>query len=234
MKRIIALLFCLFAFSSTCHAENILTFSELNDPVSKVTWKVLQEAYKVIGIEIQSQELPPERALTESNAGRTDGETNRITGLDKKYSNLIMVPVAVNKVEGVAFTKNISIPMTGWDSLKPYKIGLRRGTKFAEQGTQGMDVTSADDNKSLFLMLNKERFEIAVTSRLAGLTQIKRLQLDGITMLNPPLATFALYHYLHKKHSSLVPAITQALQDMEEDGRIKAIRDEAIAEFLQP
>lgn len=227
MTIIIALLFSLFAITSTCHSEQILTFSLLNDPVSKVSLKVLQEAYKNIDVEIQYIDFPSERALVESNNGRIDGEVNRIQGVNQQYSNLIMIPVVVNKIEGTVFSKNVTIPIAGWESLKPYKIGLRRGTKFAEQGTQGMDVQVVKDNRSLFLMLDKGRFDIAVVDRLSGLAQIKKLHLKEVTVMGPPLATINLYHYLHKKHSALVPAITEALQKMETEGRIKTIRDQA-------
>lgn len=233
MKRIIVLLFCMLAISSTCYSEENLTFSQLNDPVSEVTWKVLQEAYRSIGIEIQPKVFPPERALFESNIGKVDGEVNRIQGLNKMYSNLIMVPVVVNKVEGSAFTKNITIPIEGWKSLKPYRLGIRNGTKFAENGTQGMDVETINDYRTLFLMLDKGRFDMVVSTRLTGGIQIKKLQLKEVSVLDPPLVTINLYHYLHKKHFAVVPAITDVLQKMEAEGRIKAIRDQAIAEVLQ-
>ena len=47
-------------------------------------------------------------------------------------TNLMMISVPVNFLDGVVFTKNHHFPVTGWESLKPYSIAIRIGTKFAE------------------------------------------------------------------------------------------------------
>ncbi len=218
---------------SPAYAQESLVFSRPDDPVAQVSVKVLGEAYHRIGIQIQTISLPAERALLSSNNGDVDGEVNRIKGIENTYSNLLMVPVPVNVLEGVVFTENVAVPVTGWNSLKPYKIGIRRGTKFAEQGTKGMNVEPVTTNRQLFLKLVMGRNDVIVTSHVEGLEQIKQLQLKTIIVLEPPLVIVNLYHYLHKKHAALIPDITKALIKMEAEGRIKAIREQAIAELLQ-
>ena len=227
-----ALLSLLVITSPVC-AQEPLVLSKPDDPIAEVSSKVLREAYQRIGIQIQMKTLPAERGLVQSNQGMIDGEVNRIQGIESTYSNLIMVPVAINTFEGVVFTKKVTFPVTGWDSLRPYNIGVRIGTKFAEQGTEGMNVESVTTNEQLLLKLYAGRNDVIVTSRIEGLGQIKRLQLKGVKVIEPPLVTEKLYHYLHKKHAAMIPGIAKVLREMAAEGRIQAIQEQAIAELLQ-
>ena len=80
--------------------------------------------------------VPAERSIQDSNRNLNgvSGEINRILAVRETYKNLIPVMVPVNRIEGVAFAKKRDISLKkGWESLRPYKIGVRIGTKFAEK-----------------------------------------------------------------------------------------------------
>jgi hypothetical protein len=53
-----------------------------------------------------------------------------------------------------------------------------------------------------------------------------RLLLPFLIFFIVPLALFPIHHYLHKKHSDLVPALTEALAAMEAEGRLEELREE--------
>jgi len=225
-------LLCLCIYPTAIYSNNTLTFSKSNDPVANISEKILQEAYAKVGIKVNTLVLPSERSLQMSNSGRTDGEINRIKGIDNTYLNLRRVPISINILEGVVFSKDLKFELKNWNSLKPYKIGIRRGTKFAEYGTKGMMVRALTNNEQLFQMLDNRRHDIVVTSRLEGLEQIQKLQLNKVLIIEPPLITLKLYHYLHKKHTHLLTRIQSVLEKMRESGRIKTIRQEAIEELI--
>jgi len=226
-------LFSLFVYTSSIYGKETLVFSKSNDPVANISEEVLKEAYERIGITITTLVLPAERSLRMSNFGTTDGEINRIDGIENTYSNLKKVAVSVNILEGIVFTKDLKIKITDWNSLKPYKIGIRRGSKFAERGTKGMRVETVTSNEQLFRMLNNGRNDIVVTTRLEGLNQINRLQLKEVFIIEPPLVTLNLYHYLHKKNLHLLPKIESVLHKMESEGRIKIIRQKIIDNLIK-
>jgi len=207
--------------------------SRSNGPVTAVSGRVVSEAYNRLGFQVNIENFPSERSIMMANNGEVDGEVSRIKGLEGTYSNLIMVPVVVNMFEVMVFTKDVNFTITGWDSLKPYNIGIKRGTKFAEKGTEGMTVQSVPTNRQLFLMLNLGRIDVAVTARTAGLFELKQLQLQGIHVLEPPLIKMKLYHYVHWKHRSVIPALTGVLQNMEAEGRIEELRQQAITELFE-
>lgn len=205
-------------------AQTELSLTSSADIESRVTQAVLKEAYKQLGISLTVTELPAERALVESNAGRSDGEVNRIEGLDAHYPNLMRVPVSVGRAEVVVFSKTAKFQVNGWDSLKPYAIGIRIGMKFVEQGSAGMNVRKTSTAESGFQDLDRGVVDVTLQLRDDGLTILHGMKLQGITMLEPPLASIRLYHYLHKKHRALVPKITEVLRKMEAKGQIEAIR----------
>ena len=43
-------------------------------------------------------------------------------------------------------------------------------------------------------------------------------------MLSPPLASFPVFHYLHKKHAALVPRLTEVLQQMQRDKTLEILQ----------
>ncbi|MCP4107581.1 MAG: hypothetical protein GY749_18900 [Desulfobacteraceae bacterium] len=145
MKMIILIITSVFAMNLPGYAQDDLVFSKPDDPVADISEKILKEAYQKIGIRISVTAFPAERALRTSNSGLSDGEVNRIKGINEQYLSLVMVPVEINILEGVVFTIDVSFPVTGWESLRPYNIGIRIGIKFAEKGTVGMDVDKVSE-----------------------------------------------------------------------------------------
>ncbi|WDP89378.1 MAG: transporter substrate-binding domain-containing protein [Desulfobacter sp.] len=205
-----------------------MELSSLKDPVSEVSERILTQAYKRIGITLKIRKFPAERALLASNAGSTDGEVNRIRGIDKKYANLIMIPTPVNYFEGVVFTKNLPFTLNGWDSLRPYRIVMRIGSKFAEKNTQDMTTIKVPTYGMAFHLLDINRADICLASRLTGLLQIKKLHLMGVKAMEQPLVKSQLYHYVHKKNKNIIPKINASLIKMHQEGLIEKIRAQYI------
>lgn len=222
----------LFAQSARAQIPQSLTLSSAIGAESRIGQEVLKEAYRRIGVQLSFKELPAERALIESNAGRSDGDLMRVEGLEATYPNLVQVPVAIVYVEGVVFAKTVKFAVSGWDSLKPYKIGTRIGLKFAENGTAGMDVTKSANMVDSLRNLEAGRVDVVVLPRIAGMEALKEGRLTDLTPLEPPVATTALYPYLHKKHLPLVPQITEVLKKMEKTGELEALRAKETAKIL--
>jgi polar amino acid transport system substrate-binding protein len=221
-------------FASSSRGQEPLNFAKPIGPSAELCLRVLTEAYQRIGITIRAADLPAERSLVESNKGSYDGEVTRVRGIENSYPNLIPVPVPLTRAEGLVFTKNIAIIVDGWESLKPYSIIIRRGLKFAEEGTRGMKVTLVNTYPECFKLVSMGRYDVTVCDRLAGYYFIRQHAYADLKVLEPALESFHLYHYLHKKNASLIPEISAALAQMQAEGRMKAIRAAYIEELLHP
>jgi len=180
---------------------------------------IVNEALGRTGFGLESVRLPAERALINANAGIDDGDLLRTAGLQKAYPNLIQVPEKVIDLEFVVFTKREAFEVTDWDSLKPYSVAIVTGWKILERNiTAAADLAKVKNVNQLFTMLSKDRVDTIVYSRWTGLGYIKQNHVQGVRILEQPLARRGMYVYLHKKHQRLVPKLAAALRAMKADG----------------
>jgi len=191
--------------------------------------RVLEEAYGRLGITVAYQIYPARRALASANLGTTDGEQRRIAGLEKAYPNLIMVPVPIAYTQLAVFTKDPHLAVEGWESLKPYSIGILQGQKHVEFKTQGMNVEPVKSTEQLFKKLESGRNKVVVSSQ-EDQCHIQRLSLTGISM--KPLERITLYHYLHKKHRELSSRLEAVLRQMEQEQVIELHYQNAVRDYL--
>ena len=135
----------------------------------------------------------------------------------------------LNRKSRLCEDKNFKL--NGWESLRPYKIGIIRGHLYAVNGTKGMDVTIVKSNDLLFKMLDKGRVDMVIAQIPDALHAISELKLQGIEGVDPIIKSMQLYHYLHKKNIDLLPEIEAAIDDMASKGRIAAIEDAYISKL---
>lgn len=225
-------LFFVLALSQAADAQDTLVLSGIEDSVNtQIGLRVLEQAYAKLGIQLIYLPLPGERALRDANAGRVDGEVFRIANVEKRYAHLIPVPTPINVLEAIAFTKDKQITISGWESLRGYKLGIQVGIKFADRGTRGMDRILVDSNEQLFKMLYHERIDVAVMAHVNGLITLRDMHQRGIQALQPPLQRYPLYHYLHQKHQALIPRLDAVLREMQATGRMTQIREQMIKQL---
>jgi len=208
---------------SPAYSSEPFKISQIADDTGTLRYfPILVEAYRRLGIEIVAVPLPAERALRVADSGFTDGETVRIEGIDALYPNLVRVPEPVVSVKVKIFTTGKTFPVTGWESLRPYSICYMHGLKLYEQGTQGMNRMAAFGQENAVRLLHDGVCEVAVLSSSAWV-MVDSLNLGPMRELEPEIATFDLYHYVHKSHEKLVPLLTDELIRMKQDGVIEAI-----------
>lgn len=193
--------------------------------------RVLEKAYSKLGLAFEFNDLPAERSLVYANDGVTDGEFVRVSGIEAKYPNLVMIPVPIVYEDVVIYTKKAEFEVQGWHSLSPYIISFIRGFKLAEAKTAGMSVVMVNTVQQAFLMLNAGRNDVVVDLRSAQYI-LKQLNVSDIKILEPSLQTIVQYHYLHKRHKALAAKLEAVLKRMEQEGEMKRIQENAFQEFL--
>ncbi|KAF0233499.1 MAG: hypothetical protein FD177_1613 [Desulfovibrionaceae bacterium] len=205
------------------HSSQPFKISQIADDTGTLHYfPILQEAYKRLGFEIVAVPLPAERALRVADSGLTDGETVRIEGLEALYPNLVRVPESVVSVTVKAFTKGKKFPVNGWESLRPYSICYMHGLKLYEQGTLGMNRMSALGLENALRLLHDGMCDVAVLSPYAWM-MVDSLNFGPMLELEPPIATYNLYHYVHRRHADLVPLLAAEFRKMKHEGVIEAI-----------
>jgi polar amino acid transport system substrate-binding protein len=207
------------------HAQTIVVSTlEDKDPVTAMAEKVMAEAYRRLGMSMEVREFPGERALQTANEGKVDGELYRKGDISDTYTHLIKIPVLVSSADFMVFTMDKNIRAHDWISLLPYRVGYKRGVKSVEvnlvKGTKAEPVSSTDQ---AFKKLETGRNDVVISPRITGLVLLSQLGIQGVTLLEPPLLSIQLFHYLHEKNRALVPQLTSTLQQMEKEGVIRNI-----------
>jgi len=198
--------------------------------------RLLIEAFRRLGREVVFRMLPAERSFQDANAGVADGDVGRIRGVEAIYPNLVIVdePVIENR-DFVAFSVHYDFPTTGWETLLPHNLGMVHGWKIFETHTEGArSATRAKNTEDLFRMLKHDRIELALSARLDGLAMARKIGLEGVRVLEPPLASLEMFLYLHKRHAELAKAAAAVLAEMKADGSFRRIRRSAIDRWLSP
>ncbi|MES9903208.1 MAG: hypothetical protein ABW168_11115 [Sedimenticola sp.] len=172
------------------------------------------------------------RALKNANEGVDAGVAMRIAGLEKKYPNLIRVPEKLIDNDFVAYSINQNITVDDWESLRPYQVGYILGWQIFERNLPSeVDGTKVVNPQQLFLLLQKERIEVALYECWQGLWRARQLGLD-IQMHDPPLASVEMYIYLHKKYAHLVDRVAEVLAGMKQDGSWDAITGRTLTPLM--
>lgn len=223
-------LITLCLFPAYLQAENVMIFSTIeNSSYATISKTIMDIAYKRLKVDISVLDLPAERAVITANSGTVDGELYRIKNIQLKYKNLIMIPVPIGKLEGIAISQNKSISMNNWEELSGHRVCFRRGVKFAEKGLSNITARVINSNKQLMTMLEQKRCDIIVIARITSIPLMNRLiESKKIELYYNILQTYPLYHYLHKKNSHLVPQLTKVLNDMQREGIIDRVRSQFI------
>jgi polar amino acid transport system substrate-binding protein len=230
----------LLCLTYSVHAQQTLEITtSMTSPLSNEDQtgfydQVIIEAFKRIEQPINISHLPTERSITNANLGVTDGEFPRISGLDSLYNNLIQVPEKIVDFEFVAFTWRTDIQLTDWNSCKPYNVAIVRGWKILEANLANVKSLIMVKNQDvLFSLLAEHRADIVVYSRFEGLEIIRKLGLQNVWVLEPPLAKREMFLYLHKKHHLLVPEIAKQLRNLKLDGTYDRILEETLESYLE-
>lgn len=203
-------------------AQRIRLSLQPDDPISTTAFSIVSEAYRRLGYNPQAVLLPAERALSSAAQGQTDADTVRAAGIEKRYPQLLPVPVVLLQVESYAFTTGRELALRSWEDLRPYRLCVRFGIKLLLEKTEGLDRVFSDSVPHTVQLLRAGRCDVAILSQMAWL-DIDAMQAGPLRQSSVPLAVTPLYHYLHQRHRALLPKLSQVLRDMQREGRIAAI-----------
>lgn len=195
--------------------------------------RVIREACKRLGIEVQIVSLSSARSLSNVEQAIDDGNFLRIQGMEKKFPHMLRVPESIIDVKFVIFSRYRELKTPAWESLKPYHVGYIRGWQIAEDKIKDVkQVTVVENRTSLFKVLDSNRIELAFAELYGGYYTIHTLGLKDLAIAQPPLATKEMFLYLNKKHEKLVPRLAATLKEMKRDGSYDAIFQQTLAPYL--
>jgi len=216
--------------------EGVFVFyTGIQSPVFEILQRRLREAFARIGkvCEVRSAGSSKRALIMANEQGDGDAYRNgRIKELSPDSTgNLLRIPEPIGNVEFTVYTKKKNLEAVDWSSLDGLDNGLRDGVKNLEQNIPGKQLRLPDTGQ-LLKMLAENRLDTVTEHSIVADFKIKQLQLQGITKLTPPLASFPGYSYIHKNHKELIPAISASLAQMKNEGLFEQIEEEVFKSLL--
>lgn len=233
---IIALLCSSLGSQSAVAREDAMVIAEIENSVDgEIARKVLKMAYGELGVPVEFRAFSADEALKQSNTGQVDAELQRIHGISEDFENLVQIPIPINVLHGSAYSIKYRLPITGWHSLRPYRIGVARGIVFSERYTRHMEVVTADGYLDLFPLLHAGEVDVVVLPRLVARHYLMESNDSTVQEMEGVLETLFLYHYVHRSRADVAERLTPILKKMLLNGESARIRSETIESMgLEP
>jgi len=238
VKIVSKIIFLMVIFTS--QSVSALTIAIPSSTPSMLRWEhILKEIYRRADIPLDFVTLPTQRALVQSSEGIIDGELVRIEKVGDLFPTLVRVPTSYGFFESRAFSRVQGIQKlvqeNGWNALRDYRVGIVRGMKFAEEidikNWENVEVVTETDQ--LFQMLELDRIDIAISTKISGLVIMKKHDLKSIHLLEPAIRRHDLFHYLHEKNKKYIPRLDEVIRAMKASGELDELEEKFTTQQLQ-
>jgi polar amino acid transport system substrate-binding protein len=141
----------------------------------------------------------------------------RSAGFEARYPNLVRVKEPIFTVSASAIVHvDSKINKLSWNDMKDYRVGYPLGYKIMDFWLKDSNAIKVSNTEFIPRMVKNGRLDIGIliTSTAKKAASANR----GIKVLEPPMETVALYHYIHFKRRRLVPKIEEVLIEMNNSG----------------
>jgi len=235
MKKHFYAFLAILLFSANCAAQDYRFVSINYLAEQEIGRIVLPQIYKNIGLDISITPYPGKRAQNEAAKG-TDyhGEIMRIFSYGNENTNTIRVPTPYYYLETMAFVKtNSPLTILNAEDLKDKKIAKVRGVKHTNNITSGLsNVYNSNTTEHILKQVETGYVDVALTNTIDGKLILKERGITGVKATGVPLATLALYHYIHIDNAHLVSKIDNEIKRLKQTGELAKMIKDAEATIL--
>lgn len=228
--RTVHTLFLFFSVTLTSvnlKAEDYLFSAIEKLPDQAVAAIVMAEVYRQLGLNLDVAFMPGLRAQKSASLGYVDGEVMRIFSYGDETPNVLRIPTPFYNVKTVAYVnKGSNIIIRNKQHLGRYTVAIVRGVKHTDSVTKHLhrkNVKLLNDPQTMINFLMHGRADVALTNPLEGMLALKSLGADNLELVQEPLATFPLYHYVHKRHAEIVPLLDSKVLELKRNNELERL-----------
>lgn len=217
MRFLMRCLFVVVAMSASvrgvCDPELVFTSID-QTPITSMLEDRLRRAYHDLGYSIRVVVLPSRRALALADSGYFDGELFRIGGVSADHPRLLRVPFPLAQGRLMAITLDPTIQDWRPDAIGKRRVGIRRGILIAERATADLNTIEVNNFQQMLKLLHSGRIDVGIITEIEGQLSISSEEKASVRLLYSPVATFNLYHYVHRRNRAMVSPLTLILERM--------------------
>ena len=233
------LLLLLFSIAAPSVAQDFSFVSIRGLIEQDVGRKVMPKVYEKLGLSIDIEPMPGQRAQKEATSGNKDGEIMRIWTYGEENNTVVRVPTPYYQLETMGFilSNRTDIVVNSKEDLAKYKLVKVRGVKHTNNISAGMPfVHDIKNTSNMMEFLTRGRADIALTNTVDGELALKKMRITNVKKLGPPLAVLDLFNYIHESKADIVPEVDAAIKEMQANGElaevIKVAEEEVIEQII--
>ncbi len=228
----------IFYTHEAASAEKIYLNSGIRDPFT--TQKkdgfidlLVKEVFARIGVEAEIVVYQDaSKSLSNANSGVDDGAALRIAGIDKKFTNLVMIPEKLMDNDFVAYSLGMGVKVENWESLNKYKTAYVNGWQIFKNNTKDHpSIVTVKSPQEMFDKLSQLQVDVILYERWQGLWRAKELGIE-LASHEPPLVSREMFMYLNSKHKDKVSEAAKELANMKKDGTYEKIYNLTLKKYL--
>lgn len=185
--------------------------------------RVVEEAYRRIGVRVRFEVLPALRELDYANSGFLDGCLARTPGVAGAYPNLVQVPFPLLRDTIVACSVRDGIDVPDIEALQRYRVGILHGAHEVRLLCERAGVVPDYYNKlgNGLRMLREGRIDVMLEQRVP-LENVAREA--GVSVrFSVPLYLGYRYHWLNRRSAGIADDLARVLREMTEDGTTRRL-----------
>ncbi|MCL2880846.1 MAG: ATP-binding protein, partial [Treponema sp.] len=230
-NKIAVFLSCIFIFLNILYAQPVAAGETelpavkvaLTDDMSIIIYRILYEAVKRSGYQMIPQVTGMRTAITDVNYGGAAILALQTEDWEKRYDNLIKVPVIINNVEFIAYTRSGDTnTFSGWGDIAGLRLGYRWQNEYVVNNLHrtGADkFTAVTTYDELWRSLSNNETDVVI---LPANQHFEHKIPQGIRKAGV-IDVLPCYTYINKKYAHLLPLLTNAYREMHADGTMELI-----------
>ncbi|TMP24032.1 hypothetical protein CWB99_22805 [Pseudoalteromonas rubra] len=215
------LLYCL-SLKSMASDERTLYFNRPADtPQARYVIELLQTAYQQLGYRLELVDFNRQSALIAANDGALDGQLGRIHGVTQAYPNLLKVSFPLYTFNLQLLSRCLSCTFQQLDSLV-IQSGYLVANQYLKTTPFNGQLIEVKNNITQLNLVTQGKVQAALVVDFHLREHLADIDLESLKI--ETLLTIETYHYLHKKHKTLIPQLEQALEQLAEKGTVTMLK----------
>ncbi|OCQ20506.1 hypothetical protein A7985_15760 [Pseudoalteromonas luteoviolacea] len=209
---------------STCAVANAKTlyFNRPADTAqARYVIELLSLAYKDIGHKLELIDFDRHSALIAANEGELDGQLGRIAGVTDSYANLIYVDYPLYSFNLQLISHCLSCTFNQLSSLV-VQSGYLVAYQYMMDNQYKGELIEVKSTAAQLNLLMQEKVQGALIVDFHLREHLPYMDMEAVKIED--LLTIESFHYLHKKHSALIPKLKQTLKKLESKGVIAVLK----------
>ena len=195
------------------NTQHMLFNRPADTPQARYVIELMTLAYKELGYDVHIIDFNHQSALSAANNGTLDGQLGRVASISQQYQNLHPVNFALFEFNLVLLKNCQQCTFEQLDNIA-IQVGYPAAQSYLNEhpfiGGEELNLLTQGKVQGVIL--------------LDFLLSTKHPQFNVKQFQTEILAPIKSYHFLHSRHSALIPKLEKELHKLNENGTVRLLR----------